>query len=205
MRSAFIRLSISVLFAATVSTSVPTLAAAAQDDGFTVQLHRGTAREKEAEQQFRRVTTRHDLTKWVQTKAVLFEEGAIPHSDPILTLNTRHLADDGLFISTFIHEQMHWWLDKRPQQTAAAVNALKSVFPTLPVGYPDGAESLDSSYEHLLVIWLELDGVRRVLGDEEEARVLHYWAGDHYKALYNIVKNDRAKIGLILKNNDLQI
>jgi hypothetical protein len=181
------------------------LAAPASGSDFEVRLQHGTEREKLAEQQLRRVTAEHNLARWVQTRIVVIEEGAIPHSHPVLTLHTRHLEDDGLFVSTLIHEQMHWWLAKHPRQTEVAVRELKARYKTLPVGFPSGAASLRSSYEHLLVINLELDGVRNVLGEAEEGRVLEFWKDDHYTRLYRIVAADRAQINAIMKKRGLLI
>lgn len=168
-----------------------------------VRLKHGTEGEKLTEQQFRRVTAEHDLSPWIQTTSIVFDEETIPHSHPVLTLHTRHLNDDGLFISTFIHEQMHWWLGNHPRQTALAIRDLKARYKTLPVGYPDGANSLQASYEHLLVIYLELEGARDVLGDVEAGRLLAFWEGDHYKKLYRIVAADRAPILEIMKKRGL--
>lgn len=168
-----------------------------------VRLKHGTESEKLTEQQFRRVTAEHDLSPWIQTRSIVFDEETIPHSHPVLTLHTRHLDDDGLFISTFIHEQMHWWLGNHPRQTALAIRDLKARYKTLPVGYPDGANSLQASYEHLLVIYLELEGARDVLGAAEASRVLAFWEGDHYKKLYRIVAADRAPILEIMKKRGL--
>jgi len=170
---------------------------------FDVRLQHDDDREKLAEQQLTRVAAEHDLARWVQTRIVIIDEEAIPHSHPVLTLHTRHLKDDGLFISTLIHEKMHWWLAKHPRQTERAIRYLKARYKTLPVGFPNGADSIDASYEHLLVIYLELEGVRDVLGDNEEARVLEFWKGDHYRTLYRIVAADRAQIRAIMKTHHL--
>jgi hypothetical protein len=172
----------------------------AQAADFTLRLAHGNAREQAARSQLERVLAGHDLTRWIQTREIVFEQGAIPHSHPVLTMNTRHTDDDGLALSTFIHEQTHWWLDSHARQTAAAVAELAALYPNLPVGYPEGADTLDSSYSHLLVIGIELDGVRDVLGAAEEKRIAAFWQGDHYRTLYRIVAADRERIrGIIDK------
>lgn len=176
----------------------------AQAADFTLRLAHGNAREHAARVQFERVLAAHDLGRWIQTRKIVFEQGAIPHSHPVLTLNTRHTDDDGLFLSTFIHEQTHWWLERHPRQTEAAVAELKTMYPNLPVGYPEGADTLDSSYDHLLVICIELDGVREVLGAGEEKRILAFWQDDHYRTLYRIVSADRERIRGILDKHGLR-
>lgn len=42
------------------------------------------------------------------TNEVLIETGSIPHSHPVLTLNTRN-TDEFMILKTFIHEQFHWF------------------------------------------------------------------------------------------------
>ena len=170
---------------------------------FEVKLQANTEGEKLAKLQLERVAAQYDLTKWIQTKSIVFDETTIPHSHPVLTLHARHVKDDGLFLSTFIHEQMHWWLAKHKKQTAAAMRDLKAIYTTLPVGYPDGADSLEASYEHLLVNCLELDAVRTLLGEAEESRMLAFWSGDHYRKLYVTVGQDREKIRAILRKHGL--
>ena len=177
----------------------------AQAAGFTLRLAHGNAREQAARAQFERVLAAHALDPWIQSREIVFEQGAIPHSHPVLTLNTRHTDDDGLFLSTLIHEQTHWWLARHPRQTEAAVAELKTMYPNLPVGYPEGADSADSSYSHLLVICIELDGVRKLLGESEEKRILAFWQDDHYRTLYRIVAADRERIRGILGKHGLQL
>jgi hypothetical protein len=177
----------------------------AQAADFTLRLAHGSAREEEARAQCKRVLAAHDLTPWIQTRKIVFEQDVVPHSHPVLTLNTRHTKDDGLFVSTLIHEQTHWWLERHPRQTAAAVAELKTIYPNLPVGYPEGAGTLESSYSHLLVIGIELDGVHEVLGAAEEKRILAFWQGDHYRTLYRIVGADRERIRGILGKHGLRL
>jgi hypothetical protein len=170
-----------------------------------ISLKHGSAGEKAAEQQLRRLAAQYDLSPWVQTDRLVIEERVVPHSHPVLTLHTRHRDDDGLLVSTFIHEQLHWWLSKHPRQTASAVAELKRRYATLPVGYPDGADSLEASYEHLLVISLELDGVDKLLGKTEEQRILRIWEGDHYRALYRTVEQDRDALRSIVRKHGLDL
>ena len=40
---------------------------------------------------------------------VLIENWAVPHSHPVLTMNTRTAGDD--LLSTYLHDQMHGWTD----------------------------------------------------------------------------------------------
>ena len=66
--------------------------------------------------------------------------GMIPHSHPVLTLSTRHLKDDDLLLSTFLHENLHHFLTQNPEKAEAATKKeLRAVFPKVPVGVPGRA------------------------------------------------------------------
>lgn len=70
----------------------------------------GSKREREIREQLLCLLRKYDLGKWLFTREIRIEEGATPHSHPVLTLNTRHLGDDSLLLASFIHEQLHWHL-----------------------------------------------------------------------------------------------
>lgn len=147
----------------------------------------------------------YDLSPWMFAPVIEVDRDAIPHSHPILTLHTRHLRDDLLLLSTLIHEESHRYLGQHAQATAAAVEDLKKEFPGLPVGYPDGAIDLQSSYEHLLVILCELQGMVDLTGELTARQVIEFWATDHYRVLYRLVLGNRGKIRDILKRSGLEM
>ena len=134
----------------------------------------------------------------VQQGAVIAKSGeAIPHSHPVLTLHTRHLRDDDLLLSTYLHEQSHRYFGDRSADTAAAIGALETLFPGLPVGYPDGGDSTRSSYEHLLVIAFERAGLVALLGELRAHQILEFWANDHYRALYRLILDPARRVRVL--------
>jgi hypothetical protein len=96
----------------------------------------------------------HDLGKWEFTDKVHIDKTATPHSHPILILHTRHghKSQKDLLLSTYLHEQIHWFADENIENTHAAIAMLKQAFPKAPVGYPEGARDEESSYLHLIVL-----------------------------------------------------
>ena len=72
--------------------------------GLDVRLVHGGELERLTQVQLNRVLNEYDVRKWCFTGIVNIETGAIPHSHPILTLNTRHLKNDNLLLATFLHE-----------------------------------------------------------------------------------------------------
>ena len=145
----------------------------------------------------------YDLSAYYFTKKIVIEERAIPHSHPVLTLNTRHLNQDDELVSTFLHEQLHWYESANPEKVKAAEAELEKMYPQIPVGGQDGAYDRESGYLHLILCYLELQADRQVLGREKTARVFQFWEQDHYRWIYRTVIQDETKIGEIVERHGL--
>jgi hypothetical protein len=168
-----------------------------------ISLSRGTPAERETQHQLERLVSRYDLRPWLFTRTIVIDETAIPHSHPVLTLHTRHLRDDVLLLSTFIHEQSHRYLGEHPADLQATIVELQAIWPSLPVGFPEGADTLESSYEHLVVIALEHRGLVSLVGELLAQEVIAFWATDHYRSLYKVAWENRQKIGRIMRAHHL--
>jgi hypothetical protein len=168
-----------------------------------IRLAHDSRAERATRHQLEALLARYDLGPWLFTRAVLIDERAIPHSHPVLTLHTRHAKDDLLLLSTFVHEEIHWFLAARRDALAEATADLRRRVPPLPLGFPDGADSDASNYEHLLVITLEEDGVQRLAGELAAHDVMTFWATDHYRALYRAVTERRELLWEVLRTHGL--
>src|SRR5438874_990387 len=118
-----------------------------------ISLAHGAAAEEATRQQLQNLLKVYDLSGWVWTRKVVIDKDAIPHSHPVLTLHTRHLKDDLLLLSTFVHEEYHWYETEHARDTSAAIAELKTAYPRLPVGGRDGAADEESSYLHIIVCY----------------------------------------------------
>jgi hypothetical protein len=192
-----------VCLALTLSSIVGGAAATNTSCMPTMTLAAGSPTEQQTRAQLERLFSQLPLDMWMITRSVRIEDRSIPHSHPILTLSARHLDNDALLVATLIHEQMHWWLDRHSTGTQRAKDDLRQVYRSLPVGFPEGAGDEDSSYEHLLIIWLEMKGVKTLLGVRAARAVLDFWKTDHYTALYTLVDKDMDKIGAIVQRRKL--
>src|SRR5438128_767533 len=74
-----------------------------------IRLVNGSAPEEAARVQLERVLGKWDLSRWFFTHTVQIDSGAVPHSHPILTLNTGSLSNDSIKAKGFVHEQLHWF------------------------------------------------------------------------------------------------
>ncbi len=160
----------------------------------TITTAHGRDDELQTREQLERLLSAHDVSRFTYTRTIAIDDESIPHSHPVLTLHARHLGSDDLLLSTFLHEQAHWWLEEHPRQTDAAVTALRARFPSLPVGFPDGAQSETSSYEHLIVDHLEHVALRCVLGDARASATFAFWETDHYRGLYALERTSEPAI-----------
>ena len=134
------------------------------DNPIDVRLAHGSEQEKRTDAQLKRLLQQFDLSTDTYTRTIVIDERQIPHSHPVLTLHTRHLNDDDLLLSTYLHEQLHWLLRERKSETDAAKAKLESMFPKLPVGFPEGSDTEEGNYVHLVLITLEWRALERLRG-----------------------------------------
>ena len=156
----------------------------------SIELARSSESEKTARAQLRRLVDQFDVEQWLFTEKVLIDDSQwIPHSHPILTLNSRYLDDDLSQLSTFLHEQFHWYAGSRLDRIDAAISDLKEMFPEVPSGRVAARDEY-STYLHLIICDLELAAMQKLVGDAEARRVLGQW--QHYTWIYNQVLNNSA-------------
>ena len=172
-------------------------------DKIEIALKSSSREESQTRDQLQRLLKTYDLSKWIFTRSILIDEKAIPHSHPILTLHTRHLKDDDLLLSTFLHEQFHWFLVQKDKETQEAIKDLRALFPKVPVGPPDGAGDEESTYLHLLVNYLEYRADRELLGELRARQVMDFWSSDHYRWVYQTVLERTRDISSILFKHKL--
>ena len=172
--------------------------AARAQERIGITLAQNSRAEAQTREQLERLLKAHDLSKWIFTRAVVIDEKTtIPHSHPKLTLNTRHLLDDELLLSTFVHEQAHWFLESRDKEVTEALKELRALFPKVPVGHPEGATDERSSYTHFIVIYIEYRALRELLGELKARQVMEFWTHDHYTWIYKTVLERPRDIGNI--------
>jgi hypothetical protein len=183
-----------------------TLTPAGQADHFEtleIRLHSGTPLEERGRDQLRRLLHTHDVRKWLFTRDVLIQAGVLPHSHPVLTLNTRYLDDDTAQLATFVHEQIHWFLTDHLERvkTDAALTELRALYPTVPTALPTGASSERSTYLHLIVCSLELQALTELLGEPSARQQLERWT--HYTWVYWTVLTDTERLGGVLRRHGI--
>ena len=177
---------------------VACIAVAFASTPFTVELGEGSESEKAARTQLLRLVDEYDVHRWLFTDKVLIDDGQwIPHSHPVLTLNSRYLEDDLSQLATFLHEQFHWYAAERQGQVESAIAEFRVLFPDVPSGRA-GARSEYSTYLHLIICDLELGALQELVGDAKARSVLNRW--HHYTWIYDQVLNNPEIRPINVKN-----
>lgn len=166
-----------------------------------IQLHTGNESEKKGKQLIQDYLKKYDLEKYIFTKKIIIQSRVIPHSHPILTLNTRQIDQPDRYFSTFIHEQIHWFFHDRTKQTDQFIEDMKKHFPKIPDGNNGGAKDAISTYLHLGVCYYEFLALSHYIGEEKAKRIFE--TGDIYSWVKKQVLEKGTIIGESLKTNDL--
>jgi len=157
--------------------------------------------ERSAETQLKRLLAAYDLDAFVFTDRVRIDRTAIPHSHPVLTLNTRHIDDDALQLATFLHEQMHWYVSGKGEVLQAAITDLRAVYPDAPIGGVQGGRDDWSTYLHLIINMMEFDVLSQIIGRTEARQVLQ--RKDYYRWIYGKVLGDEDTIRAVMRTHGL--
>lgn len=170
----------------------------------TPELNISTKNKSEYElkmaERVQQLASQYDLSKWIFTKEIIIEDRAIPHSHPVLTLNTRRQSDDSV-LSTLVHEQTHWYMEDHHDDVQNAIKVFNQKYPEVPFGNSEGARDEFSTYLHLLVCYIEYKSMIDLVGEERAKIVMEEM--NHYTWIYDKVLNDTDYIGSVVESNGL--
>ena len=171
-----------------------------------ISLKSNTEKENQKKIQLERLLKQYNLSKWIFTNSVLIDEQTrIPHSHPVLTLNANQPDDDLATLSTFIHEQIHWYEEANPTQRDKAIEELKTIYPDAPGGPPEGARDKDSTYLHLIVCYLEYQAMKELVGNEKAKQVIEVSSKRFYKWIYRTVLSEESKLKGVMDKQGIKI
>jgi hypothetical protein len=148
---------------------------------------------------------RHDLSRFEYTRIVRIVPGGDTFSHPILTLGNRFADNEDVLLSTYLHEQMHWYLwhlgTPEHDPVAPFFDELVKRYPEAPTALPDGARNYESTYLHLVINWLEVAATSELIGRRRACAV-----ADHsftYRWIYRTVLQDWDMLGDLYERNGL--
>lgn len=111
----------------------------------------------------------YDLRPFLFTKKIHIQSQVIPHSHPVLTINTRNAENPKKILSVWLHEEMHWWALQNKKNFSLAIRDLKKIYPQAPVTKSSGA---NSTFLHLIICHLELKALGFYLGEDKAREVI---------------------------------
>ena len=170
-----------------------------------ISVKNGSERENQTKAQLERLLKQYNLAKWIFTHKVIIDQGEIPHSHPVLTIHTRHLGDDDALLSTFIHEQIHWFEEQHAPERDKAIRELEVLYPEAPGGPPEGARDRNSTYLHLIVCQMEYQGMIELVGPARARHVIEEASHAYYKWIYATVLKDGPKIAAVIEKHKLKL
>jgi hypothetical protein len=164
------------------------------NDGFHLDIDLDFAR-READRiaaLLQALRRRHDLSRYEYTRVVRIVPGGDTFAHPVLTLGNRFADTEDQLLSTYLHEQMHWylWLLGTPDVDVVApfMDDLVRRYPQAPVTLPDGARNYEATYVHLVVNWLEVATLSEFIGRERAVALAR--AQKSYRWIYRTVLED---------------
>ena len=169
-------------------------------DDFDVVIDLETARRgaEAARQLLHALRERHDLSQWEYTRKVRIAPLETPHSHPVLTLDTKDIQDEDAFLSTYLHEQIHWGLDLyRQDETARAIARLRGNYPDAHRGPPETGGDEYTTYLHFVVNWQEIFATAGFIGRERAEAAAR--RAPVYTSIYRTVIEDCETIGAMLR------
>jgi hypothetical protein len=161
--------------------------------------------ELKGKEQLERLFKLYDLSKYFFCEDITFESFVMPASHPTIFLNTRYVegSDDDSALASFIHEELHWFLNSKDKEIEKAVEELKQIYEKVPIGFPEGAKSEKSTYQHLLLNTLEFEGIKELIGIDRAKEIIK--KKNYYKWIYKKVLEDNTQLLEILEVNNLII
>ena len=169
----------------------------------SIAVASGTPAELRMQQLLSSLPEKYDLHGWIYTTNIQVDEGALPHSHPVLTLSAAHDRNETMALAELIHEQLHWFEEENAERRDRAIEETKHLYPTVPVARPEGAGSETSTRLHLLVCYLEYQALKSLLGDSKARQTVMELSRSHYYWVYETVLREEARIADIVWRYDL--
>jgi len=103
------------------------------------------------------------------TDTVIIEKGVVPHSHPVLTLNTRS-NEPHIILKTFIHEQMHWFISDFDSRWDV-VNYLRRKYDVI----EECVRDEENFYFHIIVCFNTRNVLKHILLEDDVRRAYESW------------------------------
>ncbi len=149
---------------------------------------------------------KYDLEKYLYTKRIIVDPQVrnISHSHPILTISRGYVRfKDSLehLLSTFLHEQFHWYASANKKKIDTLMPKLYDKFPDIRLEHPYGSGPKYSTYNHIIICFHEYNALIDLLGQEKAKQIIETMPG--YLDIYQTVLSNFDEIKELLKEHEL--
>ncbi len=171
---------------------------------FKIELHSGNESERKAEALIRGFGKTYDLSPYIFTKDIFIQSMIIPHSHPVLTLNTRQISEPERYLALLIHEEIHWFFaaGEREAQLVKFISRMREKYPRVPSRKNGGAIDDESTYLHFGVCYYELEAMKKYIG--EKKAIENFGTEDVYSWIRKEILNNKEFVKETLLNSGLQ-
>ncbi|KID57370.1 hypothetical protein JF50_09155 [Pseudoalteromonas luteoviolacea] len=185
--------------------TVPFLSNAA----ISIKTAAGTDKELKIENTLKKLMDKYDIEQWIYTsKALVNEKARVPHSHPVLTMNTAkaYLESENRVLSTFLHEQFHWHVVLNGKGSIDEFRgAIKREFPKVEYKRPLGSGDEGGTLTHLVVCYLEYRAMASLIGESDAKALLK--SNPYYTWIYKTIldKENHPKLDKLVQELNLTI
>jgi hypothetical protein len=179
------------------------LAAAGVSQPISIGLANGTERERQTKARLESILASYDLRPYAFARELTIADAGHRPPPPALILSTRFVESSDDLLSAYLHQQFHWYLRDRAAELLGAMGELRWMYPSAPVGLPEGATTAAKTYSHLVSCYLEILATRRVLGAERTAVIVKH--KPRYTWIYQTVLDDEPRIAAVVRRHGLKV
>ncbi len=109
----------------------------------------------------------YDLSAFYYTTKIFVKDKVLTHSHPVLTINTKHAHFPKRILASFLHEEFHWWVLRKPKETEQAIKLIDRYYPKLAAK----GKVRHSLMKHVIVCYLEYRALKFVLNESEADKI----------------------------------
>jgi hypothetical protein len=165
----------------------------------TMTLAGNTSAERHMQSRLRALLRDHPLDPWTFTGKVRIAEGDMPHSHPVLTMNTAYADNSVMALSEFLHEQLHWFEEAHAGARDRFIAATHLPYPEVPAARPEGAGCESSTRLHLLVCHIEHQALASLIGRGPARAAMRRLSTHHYNWVYRTILRDEARLAAMVR------
>jgi hypothetical protein len=165
----------------------------------TMATEQSTKAEIETMRLLKSFILQYNLDPWIKTRQICIQQGARSMSNP-LTLHTSYNDRPMMLLATFLHEQMHKLESLFEADFKGAMREVQAWCPPECLD-PSVCGNLKAAYGHFIVIFFEIDALKRLLGLPQTLDIIRQ--KEHNQWIYQKVQDNTDHLRSIYRRYHL--